>query len=126
MNNILTTLIILLFTVTINAQNKPDCLAYKKGKFKVDGSTSGIITRTKKHQFEKSDNVNVKDKIVWLSECKYKLIPVKLKKDKNNTITPAKDWVLYFEIIETGKDYYIVKITNDKNDFTAEAKMIKL
>ena len=126
MKNILTTLIILLFTVTINAQNNPDCLAYKKGKFKVDGSTSGIITRTKKYQFEKSDNVNIKDKIVWLSDCKYKLIPVKLKKDKNNTITPIKDWVLYFEIIETGKDYYIVKITNDKNDFTAETKMIKL
>jgi len=116
----------LLFAVITNAQEKPDCLAYKTGKFKVEGSASGIITRTKKFQFEKSDNVKIKDKIVWISDCKYKLIPIKLKSDKNSKISSFKDWIIYFEIIETGKDYYVVKITNDKNDFTAETKMIKL
>jgi hypothetical protein len=71
------------------------------------------ITRTKKFQIETGTNpytgskIRTKDRIVWINQCTYKLVPVKIK-DPDNFI---KDNVLTFQIIETGKDYYVVHVT---------------
>lgn len=123
MKTIITHLFLLFYSPYTIAQNQPDCLAYKTGKFRVYGGRENIIKRTKKYQLERGEDVNIKDKIVWISDCKYKLIPIHIKKDKDGII---KNWVMYFEIIETGADYYIVRVSNKVNDFTSDFKMIKI
>lgn len=121
LREILSTIILLLIAFSGKSQEL-DCASYQTGKFYVSEDSDAIITRTRKIQKEKSKHVNLKDKIVWISDCKYKLIPIKIK-DKKNRVT---DLILFFEIIETGKDYYVVRVTNEINDFVLEAKMIRI
>lgn len=123
MTKIFFIIFLLLSTLGLYSQNTIDCKSFKTGKFKVEGAKNSIIKRTKKYQFEKSENVNLKDRLVWLSNCKYKLTPLKEKKDKLEKIDNR---IIYFEIIETGLDFYIVRVTNDLDDFTSDFKMIRV
>ena len=109
----------LVFTIGLlmaaNANAQLDCEAYKIGKFVAKSSRLGdtYIKRTKKYQIEKVKNptsglvTKTKDKIVWLSDCTYKLIPVKI----DDPTGVVGDEELIFEFVQTGEDYYVVSIT---------------
>jgi hypothetical protein len=119
MKNNIILLTFLLSHLSVHAQENHKCLNFHLGNYKVEGDSMTTIRRTKKYQIEKNKEVKTKDKIIWVSDCKYKLVPLRVLKDKNGII---QDWILFFEIIETGDNYYIVRITNDSNDYTYEVK----
>jgi len=74
------------FFLCLSAQAQ-DCNKYKTGTFEIDNldGTVSVIKRTKKFQKESSGEIKTKDKIVWLNDCSYKLIPVRIK-DKSGLI----------------------------------------
>ena len=92
-----------------------DCESYRTGKFIIKSKEFGdtYMTRTDKYQIEEAVSVvngkkiKIKDKIVWLNDCTYQLLPYKLK-DSSKLIT---DNVLTFKIVETGKDFYLVHVS---------------
>lgn len=112
--------------LSLNLFSQVDCTNYKTGKFVAKSEEFGdnYIKRTKKFQIETGTNpqtgvkTKTKDKVVWIDECTYQLIPLKIK-DPENII---KDAVLTFEIIETGSDYYMVHVTG-LGDFEIDVKV---
>lgn len=114
------------FFLSLNSFSQVDCSKYKTGKFVVKSEEFGnnYIKRTKKYQIETSTNpqtgakTKTKDRVVWLNECTYQLIPIKTK-DPDNII---KDNILTFEITEAGSDYYIVHVSGIEN-FEIDAKV---
>ncbi|MCR9173688.1 MAG: hypothetical protein NXI10_14395 [bacterium] len=113
MKKIFTAAVMLICTTT--AWGQVDCESYKTGKFVLRSPEYGdaYITRTRKYQKEKVTNPNtgevtkLKDRIVWIDDCTYRLIPVKID-DPEGVVG---DEILTFKIIETGEDYYVVKVT---------------
>ena len=103
----------------LNAQAQ-DCEKYKTGTFEIDNQdgTISVIKRTKKFQTESNGEIKTKDKIVWLSDCSYKLIPVKIK-DKSGLIG---DEVLTFTFVKTFDHSYVVEITG-MGDMVFEARV---
>ena len=98
--------IFLFLCLSVQAQ---DCNKYKTGIFEIDNldGTVSVIKRTKKFQIETCGRIKTKDKVVWLSDCSYSLIPVNIK-DKSGLIG---DDVLTFTFIETFDHSYVVEIT---------------
>lgn len=104
--------------LAVNAFGQVDCSDFKTGKFVVPSDEFGdsYIKRTKKYQIETGtdlrtgESFKVKDKIVWLDECTYRLFPI-----SNKGAMLVGDDVLTFKIIETGEDYYLVHITGLEN-----------
>jgi hypothetical protein len=94
--------------LTLSTQAQ-DCTRYKTGIFEVDNEdgTISVITRTKKFQTEDSGDIKVKDKIVWLSDCSYKLVPVKKDKDLGD----FGDLILTFTFMKTFDHSYLVEVT---------------
>lgn len=101
--------------LTTTAFSQVDCSAYKTGKFVVRSEEYGdnFIKRTKKYQIETGmdlqtgKKIRTKDKVVWIDECTYQLLPVKSK----NMDDTMRGVILTFRIIETGDDYYMVHIS---------------
>ena len=93
-------------SLSVQAQ---DCDKYKIGTFEVDNEdgTVSVIKRTKKYQTETCGDLKVKDKIVWLSDCSYKLVPVKTEKK----LGEIGEMVLVFTFVKTFEHSYIVEIT---------------
>ncbi|MDG1332093.1 MAG: hypothetical protein P8P74_07175 [Crocinitomicaceae bacterium] len=98
--------LVIFLSLSVQAQ---DCDKFKTGTFEVDNEdgTVSIIKRTKKYQTEGNGNVKLKDKIVWLSDCSYQLIPVKIK-DNTGLIG---DEILTFTFVKTFEYSYIVAIS---------------
>lgn len=99
------------------SQIRCDCDKYRTGKFEVDNhdGTISYITRTGKIQSERSKGYKGKDKIEWLDECSYRLIPLKVK-DKRGAVGTE---ILTFRIVETHLHYYIVRISGARHLDTA-------
>lgn len=91
------------------SQSKIDCVRFKTGSFEIDNKdgTISTIVRTKKFQKEKSSRLKVKDKVRWISDCSFQLIPIKLM-DETGKI--GSD-ILTMTIIETGMHHYLMKVT---------------
>jgi hypothetical protein len=110
--------IILLFSLfTINqffAQMSCDCGKYRIGKFEVSNGdgTESVIKRTKKIQIELSNGIEIKNKVVWIDRCTYKLFPIEIN-DKRDIILNE---VLIFKIIETSEHSYKVEVTFESKD----------
>lgn len=110
-------ILILLFTLfqTMSLSAQVDCESFKTGKFILINEEYGdtYIKRTKKYQIEIGTNsstgskIKIKDRIVWIDECTYYLIPGKTK-DPDNIIT---DNVIKFRILETANDHYVVHVS---------------
>ena len=120
--------IILAFINTAHCQTL-DCSQYKTGRFVVYDSEHGdtFIKRTRKIQKEKGvdpvtgKKTKLKHRIVWVSECAYRLRPLKIK-DENGSV---KDDVLTFTIINVESDHCIVKLTSGLGSFEIEVKIYK-
>lgn len=99
-----------------------DCNKYKTGTFEIDNldGTISVIKRTKKFQTESNGEIKTKDRIVWLNECSYKLIPVRIK-DKSGLIG---DDILTFTIIKTFDHSYVVQIRG-LEDMVFEAQVFE-
>lgn len=79
------------------------------GKFEVqnpDGSISQI-KRTKKFQFEKTDLFKGKDRVKWIDNCTYQLIPLKIV-DDSGMVGPE---ILTIQIVMIGEHHYVFKAT---------------
>ncbi|GAA5039326.1 hypothetical protein GCM10011506_38400 [Marivirga lumbricoides] len=123
MNKLVIMFLLFTFAFKANAQDDLKCKKFHTGKFKVEGDENTIIIRNRNYQIEENNNVKIKDKINWLDECTYQLITKKVVKDNEGIM---ENDILTFQIIETGEDFYIVKITSDRRDFSVEAKVIML
>lgn len=99
----------LLFIFFCFCAEAQDCGKYKTGVFEVDNmdGTVSVIKRTKKYQIESNRDIKTKDRIVWLSDCSYKLIPIKIK-DKSGKIGNE---VLTFTFVKINDHSYEVEIT---------------
>ncbi len=103
------------FLLSLQAMSQTDCASHKTGKYIVKNARIGdtYIKRTKKYQIESVKNpstglvTKTKDKIVWIDDCTYRLIPIKID-DPSGIVG---DDILTFELIETGEDYYVVSVT---------------
>lgn len=108
MKNI-TTLFFLIIQSVILSQSDNRCERFKIGSFEIgnmDGTISTII-RTKKFQEEKSPNFTGKDRVKWIDECSFQLIPLEIN-DKTGQVGSE---ILTITIIETGEHHYIMKAT---------------
>jgi hypothetical protein len=110
----------ILFFLVCFGTNAQDCDRFKTGTFEVDNmdGTVSVIKRTKKYQSESNGDIKVKDKIVWLSDCSYKLIPVKTDKKLGD----IAELELVFTIVKTFDHSYIVEITGVP-DMVIEARV---
>lgn len=109
----------LIFSLNVYAQ---DCNRFRTGTFEVDNmdGTVSIVKRTEKFQIETCGKIKTKDKIVWINDCSYKLIPVKIK-DQSGRIG---DEVLTFTFVKTYDHSYIVEITG-LGDMVIEARVFE-
>lgn len=80
-----------------------------------DGTVS-TIKRTEKYQIERSKGFMTKDRIEWVSECEYRLIPVKIK-DKLGQMGNA---ILTFTILEIKQYSYVVRVSGCGDPFDVE------
>lgn len=112
MKLILITKVCLFWSIYLIGQNDLDCIQFKFGKFEVDNGngTTSIIERKGKYQIETSRGVKSKDEIVWIDDCSYKLIPKSLS-DESGVIQSE---ILYFTIIDTSENTYVVRVTDKK------------
>jgi hypothetical protein len=101
-------LLLLITGIGLQAQSM-DCSKAKTGKFYIpDPELDYQIERTEEFQYEKIGKIEMTLKIVWLSDCEYKLIFVKGNK-------------AYYKAVgkNTPKPDVIVEITEvDGNTFT--------
>jgi len=95
-----------------------DCKKFKTGTFTInaEGYENYVLKRTKKYQIESTESSKVKYKVVWLTECSYKLVTTK----KTGTIA---DLDVFCEIVKTGEDYYVVKAWLDGSTDVFEIKV---
>jgi len=120
MKSIFIVLITLLSFTSLFAQNC-DCSKFRTGSFEIanqDGTVSKI-KRTETKQTETNENVKLKDKVVWVDNCTYKLIPISIQ-DKTQTVGPD---ILVFTFIETMEHAYIVHVLIEGKDFEIDAKV---
>lgn len=91
------------------SQSEIDCTRFKTGSFEIDNmdGTISTIIRTKKFQEEKSPNFIGKDKVKWIDECSFQLIPLEIN-DKTGKIGSQ---ILTVRIVETGEHHYVMKVT---------------
>ncbi len=91
------------------SQSENDCVRFKTGSFEIDNmdGTISTIIRTKKFQEEKSPNFIGKDKVKWIDECSFQLIPLEIN-DKTGKIGSQ---ILTMTIVETGTHHYVVNVT---------------
>lgn len=109
------------FSISASAQTC-DCAKYKTGKFELDNQNGTIsqIVRTKKFQTETMNDSKLKDEVVWVDDCTYKVIPLK-RKDETGMIG---DQVMVFHFIETLEHAYVVHVTLEGvPDFSVDVKV---
>lgn len=121
-------LIFLLFLLSCNKKEKPDCLRFRDGIFRLkasQGNHSFTITRDRENQTEldlQTDTLSG-SKVKWVSDCEYELIPIykwphysdtTVKKAilQNSPIIPLR-----VRIVATGDDFYIFEASKDGIDF---------
>lgn len=101
--------VFLIVQSVVLSQSEINCERFKIGSFEIDNmdGTISTIVRTKKYQEEVSPNFTGKDKIKWIDECSFQLIPIELN-DKTGKVGPQ---ILTVTIIETGEHHYVMKVT---------------
>jgi hypothetical protein len=103
-----------------------ECKTLKEGKFKLENQGSGLtlITRTGDIQREENDQYKIitEDKIEWINECTYRLIPYKVIKNESG-IDMSIDLKLEIEIIKINKDSYIQRTTSRVTSKSLEAEV---
>lgn len=96
---------------------KMKCSDFKTGTFKYTDSNSleWIVIRSDSFQteFNKTNNLKIKGKINWLSECSYSLTYIEVNNNLNDTILGTK---IKVDIVDLHKNSYtyIVKYKNFK------------
>lgn len=101
---VLSTISLIGFTQTAN-----ECKRYRTGKFEIDNldGTISTIIRTKRSQQEISPFFSSVDKVKWISECSFQLIPQK----GNDKAGILGSQVLTITIVEVGEHHYVMKVT---------------
>ena len=91
-------------------QTPLDCKKLKEGKFQLTDESSGITIITRKDGIQREENakmgVIVEDKIQWINDCTYRLIPYKIIKNESG-IDLSIDLQLEIEIIDIQSDHYV-------------------
>jgi len=120
------------FTVSSNfgLGQPPDCKKLKEGKFKLETDYAGVTVITRKGDIQREENEKygmiTEDKIEWINECTYRLIPFKVIKN-DSKIDLTTDMKFEMEIIEVKPDSYVQKTTSrlTGQSLTNEIKIIK-
>lgn len=95
------------------SQESCDCKKFKTGKFQtvlLDSET--IIVRKRKYQKEFFDGEVFKDKIIWLDDCVYKLLPI-----NSSVSSDVSREVLICEIVKTEDHSYTVKYIFESGNY---------
>ena len=104
-----------------------NCKSLKTGKFKLESEQSGVtmITRTETIQREENEEYGIitEDKIEWINDCTFKLIPYRVIKN-DNKIDFSTDYKLEVEIILIKETSYIQKTTSRLNGVSLEKEII--
>ncbi len=121
-------LFLFLFILSCKQNEKPDCLRYRDGTFRVKakpGNNSFTITRDRENQTEldlQTDTLSG-SKVKWINECEYELIPVYKRPHYSDTnerraiIQKGPLIPLRVRIVATGGDYYIFEAQKEGIDF---------
>ena len=103
------------------------CKSLKIGKFKLEDEQSGvtIITRTETIQREENEKYGIitEDKIEWINDCTFKLIPYRVIKN-DNKIDFSIDYKLEVEIISIKENSYIQRTTSRLNGVSREKEIL--
>ncbi|HEY8403447.1 MAG TPA: hypothetical protein VIK71_02450 [Flavobacteriales bacterium] len=119
--------LLLLFTLhTFVAPAPPKCSRVKHGVFILDDETSGVTIITRENDIQREENkelgVILEDKVQWLNECTYRLIPYRVIQN-NSHIDFSEDLQLEIEILEVHKEYYLQRTTSHISNMSVTKKI---
>jgi hypothetical protein len=122
------TLLLLLITgIGLQAQSL-DCSGMKTGKFYIpDPKLDYQIERTEEFQYEKIGKIEITTRIVWLSDCEYKLVFVKGNKAYYKEVgknTPKPDVIV--EVTEVEGNTYTIKYAAVGSSTSMQGKLVKV
>lgn len=120
-------LLLLITGIGLQAQSM-DCSGMKTGKFYFpDPKLDYQIERTEEFQYEKIGEIEITTRIVWLTDCEYKLVFVKGNKayykefGKN---TPKPDVIA--EVTEVEGNTYTIKYATVGSGAFMQGKLVKV
>lgn len=101
------------------------CSTFRTGVFAIDDKGLGPtleITRTEKRQVERSGDVELVLRVVWLNDCIYTLEPIRMRK-AGRKAEVDRSLVVKVEILETSKDHYVQRSSSGMSDITFESRV---
>lgn len=96
------------------------CSSFRTGTFAIDDKQLGptlTMTRSDKLQVERSGDIELTLRVVWVNDCIYTLEPIRLRKGGRKEEVD-RSLVVKVEILETGKDHYVQRTSSGQSDIT--------
>lgn len=109
-----------LFIPLLSMAQATPCSSFRTGTFAIDDKELGptlTMTRSEKLQVERSGDIELKLRVVWLNDCIYTLEPIRMRKGGRKAEVD-RSLVVKVEILETGKDHYVQRTSSGQSDIT--------